>query len=155
MPPGRLDDLRQNPGRALDQAARARRLRKTLDQLEQDNFGGDPGETDTKSLRSAFTIDTSENIDKSKKRMSAQRIRRLMKRNLSLIIEEQCCSKESKPESSNYLKAVAPASKFPKRHFCAVCGYQAPYTCCQCGTRFCTIRCKETHKETRCLKWLV
>lgn len=40
-----------------------------------------------------------------------------------------------------------------KRHFCCVCGFQAPYTCITCGTRYCCSSCLKTHKDTRCLKW--
>ena len=42
-----------------------------------------------------------------------------------------------------------------KRHFCCVCGFQAPYTCITCGTRYCCSSCLKTHKDTRCLKWTV
>lgn len=42
-----------------------------------------------------------------------------------------------------------------KRHFCCVCGFQAPYTCVTCGMRYCCSSCLRTHKDTRCLKWTV
>ena len=32
------------------------------------------------------------------------------------------------------------------------CIYFSNYTCTQCGSRFCSIKCNSTHKETRCLK---
>lgn len=53
-----------------------------------------------------------------------------------------------------YSIAVGP-SKIPKRHFCSVCGFEAPYTCKKCGMRFCSVSCNETHSETRCLKFAV
>lgn len=40
-----------------------------------------------------------------------------------------------------------------KRHFCAVCGLKAVYTCVVCGIRYCSSACQTTHLDTRCLKW--
>lgn len=56
-----------------------------------------------------------------------------------------------KTELPNYVSACAPQSKFPSRHFCSVCGFRSSYTCVQCRSLFCCIRCMIIHKETRCL----
>ncbi|KAJ4875221.1 SWR1 complex subunit 6 [Raphanus sativus] len=54
-----------------------------------------------------------------------------------------------------YLKAaVGPPSSSSRRHFCTVCGYIASYSCCLCGMRFCSIRCQNIHKDTRCQKFV-
>eukprot|EP01119_Soliformovum_irregulare_P006146 TRINITY_DN17935_c0_g1_i1.p1 TRINITY_DN17935_c0_g1~~TRINITY_DN17935_c0_g1_i1.p1 ORF type:complete len:173 (-),score=18.01 TRINITY_DN17935_c0_g1_i1:36-554(-) len=53
-----------------------------------------------------------------------------------------------------YHTIAAGPSILPVRHFCAVCGDVAPYTCTRCGMRFCTVRCNETHADTRCLKFI-
>ncbi|CAF1698514.1 hypothetical protein BRARA_C01135 [Brassica rapa] len=54
-----------------------------------------------------------------------------------------------------YLKAaVGPPSSSSRRHFCTVCGYIAGYNCCLCGMRFCSIRCQNIHKDTRCQKFV-
>eukprot|EP01018_Ginkgo_biloba_P013855 Gb_04935 [translate_table: standard] len=54
-----------------------------------------------------------------------------------------------------YLRAaVGPPSSTARRHFCSVCGYIAPYTCVQCGARFCSCRCQVIHTDTRCLKFV-
>ncbi|CAH8277232.1 unnamed protein product [Arabidopsis lyrata] len=54
-----------------------------------------------------------------------------------------------------YLKAaVGPPSSSSRRHFCSVCGYIAGYNCCLCGMRFCSIRCQNIHKDTRCQKFV-
>ncbi|KAH0888776.1 hypothetical protein HID58_051205 [Brassica napus] len=54
-----------------------------------------------------------------------------------------------------YLKAaVGPPSSSSRRHFCTVCGYIAGYSCCLCGMRFCSIRCQNIHKDTRCQKFV-
>eukprot|EP00455_Lapot_gusevi_P013929 TRINITY_DN16886_c0_g1_i3.p1 TRINITY_DN16886_c0_g1~~TRINITY_DN16886_c0_g1_i3.p1 ORF type:complete len:115 (-),score=9.40 TRINITY_DN16886_c0_g1_i3:1-321(-) len=54
----------------------------------------------------------------------------------------------------NYARAKCKPSIFPARHFCSVCGFEAPYTCIRCGMRFCSIPCNSHHRETRCLKFL-
>jgi zinc finger HIT domain-containing protein 1 len=54
-----------------------------------------------------------------------------------------------------YLKAaVGPPSSSSRRYFCSVCGYIAGYNCCLCGMRFCSIRCQNIHKDTRCQKFV-
>ena len=53
----------------------------------------------------------------------------------------------------NYLSVAAKPSKTPRRFFCSVCGYNSKYQCARCGLRYCTMRCGETHKETRCIKF--
>lgn len=55
--------------------------------------------------------------------------------------------------TANYITVAACPSKFPARQFCSVCGYFGQYTCTRCGLRFCSIKCNEHHKETRCLKF--
>ncbi|KAF8093851.1 hypothetical protein N665_0377s0060 [Sinapis alba] len=55
----------------------------------------------------------------------------------------------------SYLKAaVGRPSSSSRRHFCTVCGYIAGYSCCLCGMRFCSIRCQNIHKDTRCQKFV-
>ncbi|KAA6353641.1 MAG: hypothetical protein EZS28_050832 [Streblomastix strix] len=39
-------------------------------------------------------------------------------------------------------------------YFCTVCGFNAPYSCVICYSRFCSIKCMEIHKDTRCLKYV-
>eukprot|EP00347_Sterkiella_histriomuscorum_P000614 403375167 len=53
----------------------------------------------------------------------------------------------------NYLSVAAKPSKFPRRFFCSVCGYNSKYQCTRCGLRYCTMKCGETHRETRCIKF--
>jgi zinc finger HIT domain-containing protein 1 len=58
------------------------------------------------------------------------------------------------PHIPTYLTVAAPPSHKPPRHFCYVCGFEANYTCKRCGLRFCSLKCDETHKESRCLKFI-
>lgn len=53
-----------------------------------------------------------------------------------------------------YHTIAAKASVFPARQcFCSVCGYIGHYSCTRCGSKFCSIKCNESHKETRCFKF--
>lgn len=61
---------------------------------------------------------------------------------------------KSRIDIVNYRTVAAKPSIYPARHnFCSVCGYIASYTCTRCGSRYCSIKCNENHKETRCLKF--
>lgn len=53
----------------------------------------------------------------------------------------------------NMLNTIAKASKYPRRYFCSVCGFEFKYTCLRCGEKFCCKKCGIIHKETRCLKF--
>ena len=54
-----------------------------------------------------------------------------------------------------YTQITAPPSRLPPRKFCAVCGLHGCYTCVKCAAHFCSITCRDTHQDTRCLKWTV
>lgn len=54
----------------------------------------------------------------------------------------------------NYYTIAARPSAFPARQcFCSVCGFIGHYSCTRCGSKFCSIKCNESHKETRCFKF--
>ncbi|KAB7494365.1 Zinc finger HIT domain-containing protein 1 [Armadillidium nasatum] len=72
------------------------------------------------------------------------------RKNFPMLLEEE---QSINPEGPNYLSIQAPASKFPERKLCSVCGHPAPYTCIPCGSRFCCKKCLVTHEDTRCLKY--
>lgn len=59
------------------------------------------------------------------------------------------------PPFLTYTQITAPPSLLPPRKFCAVCGLKSCYTCVKCGAHFCSIPCRDTHVDTRCLKWTV
>ncbi|CAK5118724.1 unnamed protein product [Meloidogyne enterolobii] len=59
------------------------------------------------------------------------------------------------PPFLTYTQITAPLSSLPPRKFCAVCGLKSCYTCVKCGAHFCSIPCRDTHVDTRCLKWTV
>ncbi|KAK8222068.1 hypothetical protein M8818_000237 [Zalaria obscura] len=41
----------------------------------------------------------------------------------------------------------------PQRVFCEICGYWGRAKCMKCGARICSVTCKDTHEESRCLKF--
>ncbi|XP_064615352.1 zinc finger HIT domain-containing protein 1-like [Liolophura sinensis] len=142
--------------RVLDEAARRRRARKALEALEQDNFQDDP-HADLKMSKKAPRFEESMEIGssassaaKKKRRSRGEYIKQRLKKNFSALIEEEQMGVREAP---NYMSACTPQSPFPERHFCAVCGFPSNYTCVQCGTRYCSVRCLGTHRDTRCLKW--
>lgn len=49
--------------------------------------------------------------------------------------------------------APPPASAPPPRKFCEVCGYFGRAKCMKCGAMTCSVMCKDTHDEHRCLKF--
>lgn len=49
--------------------------------------------------------------------------------------------------------APPPISTPPPRKFCEVCGYFGRAKCMKCGAMTCSVMCKDTHDEHRCLKF--
>ncbi|OQR86981.1 hypothetical protein ACHHYP_09634 [Achlya hypogyna] len=104
-----------------------------------------------------------------------RRIVRKVKSLAHLIFEE--CGTGEDTQRPNYITAAVKPAKTPPRHFCVVCGYPfryslhaactsktvlrsltrrtlfSDYTCGRCGSRFCSVRCGDQHKETGCLKF--
>ncbi|ODV97488.1 hypothetical protein PACTADRAFT_47399 [Pachysolen tannophilus NRRL Y-2460] len=52
-------------------------------------------------------------------------------------------------DNTNQINAV------PELKTCSICGNNSSYTCVRCGTRFCSIKCGDTHNETRCSNYAV
>ncbi|XP_025079649.1 zinc finger HIT domain-containing protein 1-like [Pomacea canaliculata] len=146
---GRIKTAEQK--RVLDDVSRKRRQRKALEALESDNFSEDP-HADLKMSKKAPKFEEAmdaNGIGKKKRKSRGDFKQRYRKTFAALIEEEQMLNKEG----PTYFSACVPHSKFPERHFCAVCGFPSNYTCVQCGARFCCVRCLGTHQDTRCLKW--
>lgn len=151
--------------RVLDEASRKRRARKALEALEQDNYHEDPHADlvmSKKIPKFQDNLDTtgggsgtggtgsSGQKKKAKRSKGAEYYRAKYRKTFPQLLEED---KVQHPDGPNYFTASAPPSRFPERHFCAVCGFPSSYTCTACGTRYCCVRCLKTHQDTRCLKW--
>ncbi|CAG8539759.1 4533_t:CDS:2 [Diversispora eburnea] len=111
----------------LDQTTRNKNIQHHLNELERDNYAEVPeleivSGTMTKPRRTV-EVDTSQN--KGKK------------------------IDQFPPDIPTYLTAAAGKSRFPPRKFCSVCGFLANYSCKTCGMKYCSVKCLETHEETR------
>ncbi|KAI9101089.1 hypothetical protein DFS34DRAFT_456282 [Phlyctochytrium arcticum] len=74
------------------------------------------------------------------------------RKSFAQLLDESGIAARSSHEP-NYLTAVVKPSQFPPRKFCSVCGYFSNYTCVRCGMQYCSISCRDTHNETRCLRF--
>lgn len=90
--------------------------------------------------------------NRKKKTRSAEYYKQRFRKTFAQLVEEDL---NINPNPPNYTCAQAPPSRFPERHFCAVCGFPSNYTCIPCGARYCCIKCLGTHLDTRCMKWTV
>ncbi|CAH1781526.1 unnamed protein product, partial [Owenia fusiformis] len=149
---GRIKDA--NLRRVLDVASRKRRQRKQLDALENDNFQDDP-HADLKMSKKAPKFEESMGTEtttskKQKRKSKSEHFKQRFRKTFAGLLEEEQMAQK---EPQNYMTSCVPPSKFPERHFCAVCGFPSNYTCVQCGSRYCCIRCLGTHQDTRCMKW--
>lgn len=152
--------------RVLDEVTRKRRLRKQLEALEQDNFHEDPHaqlqwhknipKFDDEQLRQASGRKADGEPGKKKKKFKMEHFKQRFRKNFSVLVEEESLSKTMEFSGFDaYNAARAPPSQTPSRHFCAACGSFSKYTCIKCGTRYCSISCRDLHNDTRCLKWTV
>lgn len=144
--------------RVLDDASRMRRARKALIALEQDNFHDDP-HADLVMSKKIPKFDENIRLEeqgnsrqRKAKRKTGDYMRAKFRKTLLQLLEDDRTHFDESNEPC-YSGAQAPPTKFPDRHFCAVCGFPSNYTCTVCGTRYCCIRCLGVHQDTRCLKW--
>jgi zinc finger HIT domain-containing protein 1 len=145
--------------RVMDEASRQRRARKKLESLEQDNFHDDP-HADLVMSKKALSLfqdeDTSspsgtKSREKNKRKSrNAEYYKQRFRKNFSQLLEEDAIQN---PDPPNYLSALASAWQKPKRSLCSVCGFLSPSLCPSCGMRYCSLKCYDTHVETRCMKY--
>ena len=146
---GRIKDADKK--RVLDEVTRKRRAKKALEALEQDNFHDDPHADlvmSKKIPKFSSSLEASRNTRKGKKK-GADYYRVKYRKTFQQLLEE-----DRQMNAPNYSSAAAPHTHFPERHFCGVCGFESIYRCTSCGTRFCSLKCKGVHVETRCLKFV-
>ncbi|CAF1253661.1 unnamed protein product [Rotaria magnacalcarata] len=78
------------------------------------------------------------------------------RKNLQTLFDEQLGPNGDKSnEEKNYYTIVAKPSKYPAIKLCSVCGVLSQYTCQMCGSLYCSLKCLDIHKDTRCLKFTV
>ncbi|KAJ2772291.1 Zinc finger HIT domain-containing protein 1 [Coemansia nantahalensis] len=129
-----------------DQATIEQRKRARLQRLESENYTSIP-ELDTElaadSAKQGKAVAQPLRPWRKKSRLLMQR------RVFADVLAAEAAAGDQ--ESLLYL-ACTVAAQSPPRHFCSVCGYKGLYTCVSCGMRFCSLSCKSTHADTRCLK---
>ncbi|XP_022659915.1 zinc finger HIT domain-containing protein 1-like [Varroa jacobsoni] len=140
----------------LDEAQRERRRRKALDALEQDNYHEDPHANLVMNKKAPKFEETllgpAERKERPGKRKGVRDFKQVRyKKSLDALLEEDHALGTEPP---NYMTAQAAPSKFPARQFCSVCGFEGPYRCVTCGSRYCSVKCLNTHQDVRCLKWM-
>jgi len=145
----------KDPGKVVDVATRDRRIQKTIQDLEQDNFQEEPHADLVMSKKAPKFQETlepppSEKGGPRKKRSRPSEFYKKYRKSFAQLLEEDLVARGSR---FNYLSAQADPPDYPVRHFCNVCGLPSTYTCPQCGVRYCCTKCFKTHQETRCLKW--
>uniref|UniRef100_A0A5K3ETG6 HIT-type domain-containing protein n=1 Tax=Mesocestoides corti TaxID=53468 RepID=A0A5K3ETG6_MESCO len=146
------DFLREAQRRVLDNDARKRRLRKTLEILEQDNHV-EESQSDTKTTKKPkFEDDDAIGHTKRKRRTIIGRAK--FRKTFELLLDEEYQNTKGGQVGASYFTAAVPDSRFPPRKFCSVCGFPGLYVCVVCGTRYCSIKCRDVHNDTRCLKWV-
>ncbi|KAI9596006.1 hypothetical protein BDF19DRAFT_439338 [Syncephalis fuscata] len=122
---------------------RERYVQRQLDSLERDNY------TERTDVISSNELARSSRRPKGKVTALAKGRWTLA----TLIAESQISRLPA--DVPTYLTAAIGPSTQPSRKFCSVCGFVAGYTCTRCGMQYCTLNCLETHKETRCMKFIV
>jgi len=127
-----------------------------LESLENDNYQEEI-QPDDEDFIDGDDDDVLFKKRKKKQRKTAKELfikkKKFLVRNFNTALEESVLETYP-PHVPTYLSVAAGSSIFPARHFCSVCGYFSNYTCTQCGSRFCSVKCNATHKETRCLKFI-
>jgi zinc finger HIT domain-containing protein 1 len=78
------------------------------------------------------------------------------RKNLQTLLDEELGPNgEKSEEKKNYFTIAAKPSKYPPLKLCSVCGFTSQYTCHICGSLYCSLKCLDIHKDTRCLKFTV
>ncbi|KAI8062580.1 zinc finger HIT domain-containing protein 1 [Gongronella butleri] len=139
----------------VDPEAHQRHLKRQLDSLERDNH---QSLNDVEGLISIALAAQEQKDDAPAPRKARSKLNRSSvysaKTNLNVLLED--AHLEGLPlDVPTYHSCQADASQYPPRHFCSVCGYTSAYKCLRCGMKYCSVRCLETHRDTRCLKWTV
>ncbi|KAI8474082.1 MAG: hypothetical protein J3K34DRAFT_453518 [Monoraphidium minutum] len=153
----------------VDASSRAQAVQARLDALENDNTEAqDPfglGEDDDDEF--VLASDGEEDLDLGGKRKrkgagGGKRKTRAMRsdtnskvpKTFAKLLEDSGIEGAPSGVPTYLTAAVGPATTYAPRKFCTVCGFESPYTCARCGSRFCSKRCYVVHTETRCLKFI-
>lgn len=153
----------------VDESTRQQAVQARLDALEADNNEAqDPfglGDDDDDEFMLASDGDEEMELGGKRKRKQAgggKRKTRAMRadtnskvpKTFAKLLEDSGIESAPAGVPTYLTAAVGPGSTCAARKFCTVCGFESPYTCSRCGSRFCSKRCYVVHTETRCLKFI-
>ncbi|CAI5451048.1 unnamed protein product [Caenorhabditis angaria] len=175
----RISSLEVN--KTLDETVRQQRKNKQLDGLEQDNAHDDPHahivwnkaapkfDDELAGASAPKKKKTGENSEKPGRPDAEKARRRRLSRpefnkqrfkksfNVHVMEQSKHILESLDPDFRRidaYTNSTAPPSYKPSRKFCAVCGFLSKYCCTRCGTKYCSLPCRDIHNDTRCMKWL-
>lgn len=116
---------------------------------------GDMDISDEESVQPMVASSSSSNLKNAGKQLSTGTLNRNnSSANVKASGSMQSLGGAASAQEENYHTIAAKPSVFPARQcFCSVCGYRGSYSCTRCGSKFCSIKCNESHKETRCFKF--
>lgn len=73
---------------------------------------------------------------------------------LSISSDEIDALLSAPPLTYNMARSEPPPASAPRpRMFCEICGFWGRVRCMKCGARVCSVVCKDTHDESRCVKF--
>ncbi|KAF4653600.1 Zinc finger HIT domain-containing protein 1 [Perkinsus olseni] len=76
------------------------------------------------------------------------------RKTLEMILVEDRAEAEKNPNLVNTFEACEVGeSRYPSAKICSVCLYLAKYQCARCGMLYCSKRCHDIHRETKCIKF--
>ncbi|OWA54425.1 hypothetical protein BV898_18829 [Hypsibius exemplaris] len=150
-------EIKKYRDRVNAEAHRAHLRRQRLETLQQDNHFEDPHKNLVMAKNIPTFCDESER-KQAKKPRKGKLAERWRKTYAQAFVEEdrywQSINQSALDAAAvcNYITAEAGKSRLPAMHFCSVCSCPCCMKCVTCEDRFCSKRCLEIHKDTRCMK---
>jgi len=144
-----------DPSNSFDSTLTQEQIAKTLNSTSAFGYS-----RHSKGLILESDEPTNSNSSNSSKRRKIQLKNEVFKtrfrKNLQTLLDEELGSNGDKSnEKRNYYTILARPSKYPPMKLCSVCGLTSLYNCQICGSLYCSLKCLEIHKDTRCLKFTV
>mmetsp|Transcript_13018 Transcript_13018/g.24181 ORF Transcript_13018/g.24181 Transcript_13018/m.24181 type:complete len:158 (+) Transcript_13018:2591-3064(+) len=138
--------------RRVSAEAQQEALEQYVVSLEQDNFLTRAkqeeillGEDELFTLKDDILLPQKR---KKKRDVKKEEVPLIPRKPLDILVAEDAAS-----GLPNFTSMTVAKSRYPRRHFCSICGYLSKYTCVRCGQRFCKKSCALVHRETQCLKF--
>jgi hypothetical protein len=92
---------------------------------------------------------SSEEVEGPRRRKPAAASRRFGQKRERRFLDTFLLEEAERP-GETFLSITAPKSRYPPRKICRICLTTAPYVCVACGSRYCSIHCRDVHKDVAC-----